>query len=227
MLRIFIGYDDSERIAYHVLSHSIMRRASIPLSITPLHRGMFAGIYSRTRGPMESTDFSMLRFIVPYLCEYQDSALFMDCDMLCRGDIIELARFLTLATRWTKAAHVVKHDYDPNPADKFLGQKQTIYRCKNWSSVMLLNNHLCRTLTPEFVNSQPGLTLHQFGWTSEDRIGELPKTWNHLVGESGQCAAGDARLIHFTRGGPWFKEYETCEFADEWRAELEHMNGHH
>jgi len=225
-MKIFIGYDDRERVAYHVLSHSILRRATVPVEIAPLNRNTLRGIYDRPRGEHESTDFSLSRFIVPYLCDYQGWAIFMDCDMVCRGDIADLARWMTMRTRWTSSVHLVKHAYDPDPEDKFLGQKQTVYEQKNWSSVMLFNNHLCRNLTPEFVNTAPGLALHQFKWTERDKIGDLPKAWNYLVGEKNQCLPDEAKLIHFTRGSPCFAEFANCEFADLWRAELKDMLGH-
>ena len=218
MIRLFIGWDDRESISYHVLSHSILKRASCPVSITPLNRQNLIGAYERPRGDMESTDFSISRFIVPYLCNYDGYAVFMDCDMLCLGDIAELARYMTLHTRWTQAVHVAKHDYTPKEEKKFLGEIQTRYEKKNWSSVMVFNNALCRNLTPEFVNTAPGLALHQFKWTTEDKIGGLPKTWNYLVGEENQ--EPNPRLIHFTKGGPWFREFANCEYADAWRAEL-------
>jgi hypothetical protein len=132
---------------------------------------------------------------------------------------------MTLANRWNQAVQVVPHDYVPRGTTKFLGQTQTAYERKNWSSLMVFNNALCRNLTPEAVNSQPGLWLHRFSWTSDDKIGSLPKIWNYLSGESNQCKPEEARLIHFTNGGPWFKGYENCEFADLWRQERDGMNG--
>jgi hypothetical protein len=61
------------------------------------------------------------------------------------------------------------------------------------------------------------MELHQFKWTNKDSIGELPKEWNHLVGE--YKPNPDAKLVHFTRGGPWFNEYSDCEYSEEWFKE--------
>ena len=36
MIKIFIGFDSKEKIAYHVLSQSILRQSTRPVSITPL-----------------------------------------------------------------------------------------------------------------------------------------------------------------------------------------------
>lgn len=225
MLRIFIGYDDNERIAYHVLSHSIQRRASIPISITPLNRATLTAVFDRPRGEYESTDFSISRFIVPYLCDFEGWAVFMDCDMVCLGDVAELASYMSLMEKYGTAVRCVQHDYTPKSDTKFLHQKQTTYEKKNWSSMMLLNNVLCRKLTPEYVNQAPGLALHRFEWVSQDKVRKMPKEWNVLIGEENQASIDDAKLIHFTNGGPWFPEYKNCEGANLWFHERENMNG--
>jgi hypothetical protein len=91
VLEVFIGYEPKESIAFHVLAHSILRRASVPVSITPVMQSQLRGMYSRGRGPTESTEFSLTRFLVPALSEYRGWSVFMDCDMLCRADVASLA----------------------------------------------------------------------------------------------------------------------------------------
>ena len=61
MFRIYIGYDPVESVAFYTLAHSILRRASIPVSIAPVARSQLKGVYARERGPTESTDFSLTR----------------------------------------------------------------------------------------------------------------------------------------------------------------------
>ena len=34
----------------------------------------------------------------------------------------------------------------------------------------------------------------------------------------------DARLVHFTIGGPYFEEYRGCDYAEEWFEENRRMN---
>ena len=36
MINIFIGYDSKERVAYNVLSHSIIQNSTKPVAITPI-----------------------------------------------------------------------------------------------------------------------------------------------------------------------------------------------
>lgn len=221
MLQVFIGYDPDEAVAYHVLSHSILRRSSIPVSIAPLMQSQLKGVYTRQRGPTESTEFSLTRFLVPQLSGFSGWSLFMDCDMLCRADIAELAAYAERAP--DKAVLVCKHDYTPHPSRKFLNRVQTVYPRKNWSSLMLFNNALCTKLTSGYVNSAPGLDLQRFVWVDDAKIGELPLEWNWLVGEYSHNP--QAKIAHFTIGGPYFDEYRDCDFADEWRAESK-LAGH-
>lgn len=219
MLHICIGFDQNEAVAYHVLAHSIMRRASRPVCITPLYLPQLQarGIYTRERDPLQTTDFTYSRFLTPWLAGGGQS-IFMDSDMLCRDDIYKVLDF----TSPYVDVSVVQHNYIPKKGKKFLGQQQTEYPCKNWSSMMVFNGHrsAVRRLTPDYINVASAADLHRFHWSRPGDVGSLPAEWNHLVGE--YKPNPDAKLAHFTLGGPWFDEYADCEFADEWRAELEH-----
>ena len=219
MLNIYIGYDPRESVAFYTLAHSILRRASIPVSIAPVMQSQLKGVYTRPRGPTESTEFSLTRFLVPSLSAFKGWAVFMDCDMLCRTDIASLAAEIEKNT--DKAVLVCKHDYVPKTERKFLNQVQTKYPRKNWSSLMLFNNERCRALTTQYVNSASGLDLHRFLWTQDGLIGGLPLEWNWLVGEYEYNPA--AKIVHYTLGGPYFDDYRDCDYAAEWFQELESM----
>jgi lipopolysaccharide biosynthesis glycosyltransferase len=218
MIRVFIGYDPRESVAFSVLAHSIYSRSSQPVSIVPVMLSQLQDVLHRERHPLQSTDFSFSRFLIPYLSEYSGYSIFMDCDMLMVDDIAKL---------WTLrddryAVQLVQHDHRPNEKRKFLGAVQTVYEKKNWSSVMLFNNRRCSVLTPEYVSKASGLELHQFKWLDDDSlIGALPRQWNHLVGYDDKSST--ASLVHFTLGGPYFPEYANCEYAQEWRTEREAM----
>ncbi|MFN7087003.1 MAG: glycosyltransferase [Burkholderiales bacterium] len=218
MINVFIGYDPREAVAFSVLAHSIHVRASEPVAITPLMLSQLRRVFTRERHPLASTDFSFSRFLTPFLSGYSGWSIFMDCDMLMLDDIAEL--FGLRDERY--AVMVVKHDHVPRESVKFLGEPQSRYEKKNWSSVMLFNNARCTALTPHYVNTASGLDLHQFKWLeSEALIGELPARWNHLVGYD--APRSDAALVHYTLGGPYFDEYRDCEYAEAWRAERQRM----
>ena len=211
MINIFVGYDSKEKAAFSTLAYSILKNSSKPVSITPIYLENIKDDFVRERNSLSSTEFSFSRFIIPHLMNYQGWALFMDCDMLMRTDINQLWRL-----RDDKyAVQVCKHDYVPKTATKFLGQKQTVYPKKNWSSFMLMNCKKCTSLTPDYINKASGLELHQFKWLeSDDLIGGLPLHWNWLVCEYEYKS--DASNVHFTEGGPWFDDYKDVDYADEW-----------
>ena len=211
MINIFIGYDSKEKAAFSTLSYSIIKNSTEPITITPVALNNLQGKFIRERNSLSSTEFSFSRFLVPYLMNYEGWALFMDCDMLMKADISELWSL----RNHNYAVQVCKHDYVPKPQKKFLGQVQTTYAKKNWSSFMLLNCEKCRSLTLNYVNNATGLDLHQFKWLeSEELIGSLPLEWNWLVGE--YSYKKDVKNIHFSRGGPWFDEYKNTDYANDW-----------
>jgi len=210
VIPIFIGYDSKVKIAYHVLAESILKKSSTPVTISPINLSNLKNIYTRKQDPLASTEFSFSRFLVPHLMNYNGWAIFMDSDMVMLSDIIELWNL----RNEDYAVQVCKHDYIPKSKHKFLGNNQTIFAKKNWSSLMLMNCSKCKTLTPEYVNTRSGLELHQFKWLDENLIGSIPLEWNWLVGE--YPYKKEVHNIHFTEGGPYFKDYKNTEYADEW-----------
>lgn len=225
-LKVFIGFDQVESVAWHVMAHSILSRASIPVEIIPVKQSLFKGFYNRERDPRQSNEFSFTRFLVPYLSDYGGWSVFFDCDQMVTCDIAEL---LELADP-EKAIQVVKHDYEPVTNEKYLGNRQYSYPRKNWSSVVLWNcyHHANEVVTPEFVNNSEASVLHQFKWLEDEHIGELPVTWNWLVGEYHFGYKGiqerDIKNWHWTVGGPYFEEYAHVDGSDAWFDERAMMN---
>jgi hypothetical protein len=218
MIRIFIGFDPRETVAYHVLSHSILARTSEPVTIAPLALSSLSSLLTRERHPLQSTDFSFSRFLTPYLSDYQGWSIFMDCDMLVLDDIVNLWKLRDD----NYAVQVVKHQHVPQETTKFLGAPQTKYEKKNWSSVILFNNAKCKALTLDYVNTASGLDLHQFKWLeSEAAIGEIPPRWNHLVDYD--QPDNEVSLVHYTIGGPYFSAWQQCEYATAWFTERDKM----
>ena len=218
ILDVYIGFDSKEVAAYHVLCQSILERSSIPVRFMPLNLNNMKGTFNRERNTLQSTEFSFSRFLVPFLSNFSGWSVFMDCDMVARADFAEL-----LALRdENKSVMVCKHDYVPKEEVKFLGQIQTKYEKKNWSSLILFNNAKCRALTADYVNTATGLELHQFKWLENDNhIGELPLEWNWLVGEYPFSDA--AKVVHYTKGGPYFNEYRDCDYASDWMSNRDAM----
>lgn len=153
MLRVFIGYDPRQPVAYTALQQSIFTKASQPVAITPLV------IEQLPINRVGLTTFTFSRFLVPHLCNYKGVALFLDADMLLQTDINQLFDLMDLS----KKVMVVKHEM------RF-----------EWASMMLFNCEKCKILTPEYIENSD--VLHSLGWAKDSEIGELDSAWNHLVG---------------------------------------------
>lgn len=210
---IFVGYDPREAIAYHVCANSIIRNSTVPVSIIPLALNLFKD-YTETHTD-GSNQFIYSRFLVPHLMDYQGWAIFIDGDMIVRGDVAELWELRDT----TKDVMVVKHDYKTRMPIKYLGSKNEDYPRKNWSSVILWNcsSFPNRQLTPEFVQQSTGSFLHRFSWIDNSRIGTLPPEWNWLPDEYGPNES--AKLLHYTLGTPCFHEFATTPQGSEWHRE--------
>lgn len=212
MIRLFIGFDPREAVAFHTFAQSVLEHASQPVSFTPLVLQALPG-YQETHKDGSNT-FIYSRVLTPYLCGFEGWAIFADGDMICRADIAEL---------WEqrdpgKAVQVVQHDYQTKASTKYLGNKNQNYPRKNWSSVVMWNcsHPKHRVLVPEFVMKQTGAYLHRFSWLDDVEIGALGREWNWLTTEYEDNY--DAKLLHYTLGTPCFKDYWSADMADEWHA---------
>lgn len=208
MLNIWIGYDkqfganigpELDSIAHHSkdVKINLLRLDKLPM-------------LTRPREATQSTDSAFTRWLIPYLGNYTGWHLYLDSDMLVCKDL----ELLWNMRDESKAVMVVKHNHSTGVTTKFNNMTQTYYTRKNWSSLIMFNASLCKQLTPEYVNTAPGLDLHQFRWLEDEQIGSLPNEWNHLVGVDAPNA--DPAIVHWTLGGPWFAEHASAEHADKW-----------
>lgn len=219
ILKVFVGYDSREDIAWQVCKHSLLRHSGDDLLVSPLRQDVLRelNLYTRPIDKSASTEFSLTRFLTPYLAATSGWVVFCDCDFLFTTDIRKVLDNLDPA----KAVYCVQHNYTPHFGVKMDNQKQTTYPRKNWSSFMVLNcDHPdVKALTPEVVNSASPAYLHRFSWVSNDAaIGALDLDWNFLEGEYAKPETLP-RVVHYTNGGPWFDEWQDVDYADEWRAE--------
>lgn len=239
MLNVYIGYDSREPKSFAVCRESI-RKYSGNIEIKTLHTGNLrnCNIYKREHvkrngktydvisdAPM-ATEFAITRFLVPFLNQYKGTSVFMDSDIMLRTDIRKILKDISFSDY---ALACVKHDYTPSTVRKMDGQLQTLYKRKNWSSVMVFNNEhpANRRLNLEYVNRQPGRVLHAFDWLKDDEIAELPIKWNYLVGEYTPDVCPNPNLIHWTLGSPELIDDETLEYRNEFNMMLKQwvLNG--
>jgi len=218
-LSCFIGYDSKEDIAYRVCKYSLNKRSSLKTNIISLKLDELVAknYYYRSIDPLASTQFTYSRFLVPALMNFKGWALFCDCDFIFLSDVADLIKNVDES----KAVYCVQHDYTPKEKHKMDGKKQTIYPRKNWSSFILFNcSHPSnKKLTIDLVNQETGAFLHQFKWLKDQEIGSLDERWNWLEGWTSNHNNNQPFAVHFTRGGPWFSEWQDVEYAKEWIIE--------
>lgn len=197
MLKVFVGYEPRQPLAFNVLQHSIQRHAKEPVAIIPL---MLHQLPITRRG---LTEFTYSRFLVPWLSGFTYQSVFMDADVVVRSNIAELFECIDL----TCAVQVM--------------QEQAKFE---WASVMLFNNAKCLELTPDFIDDEAN-ALFDFAWA--DRVGTLPPEWNHCVGyaepEESKLYHYTQGIPYWyeTRGlvedAAWFDEYAYLAKTVSWR----------
>src|SRR2546422_18368 len=102
MLKVFLGFDPRQPVAFQVLAHSIWAHASQPVEIVRLQLPHLAPFTRRGL-----TDFTFSRFLVPYLSDYRGLSIFLDSDILCRADLYEL---IDIASHQPVQVSVVNHE---------------------------------------------------------------------------------------------------------------------
>jgi lipopolysaccharide biosynthesis glycosyltransferase len=192
MLKIFIGYDPRQAISLHVLTHSLIEHTSVPLQIIPLK---LETLPFKRQG---LTPFTYSRFLVPWLCEFQGAALFLDADILCTTDIRALVEEVN-GKECAVAACNTKPEYE-RAAVMF-------FNCEHPDNLKL---------TPDYLETT-GDKLHLISWTQA--IHWLPNRFNFLVGydDPAWCQGKTPALVHYTKGVPAWPETKDCDFAHLWQ----------
>jgi hypothetical protein len=212
MFNVYIGYDAREHVAAEVCRFSIKENSGVDSIFL---KSQDIPEFTRPKEQNQSTDFTYTRFLVPFLNDYKGISVFCDCDFLFLHDIKEMISDLDLS----KPVHVAKHPrYIPNSLIKMDGIQQHQMPRKNWASLIVFNNEheVCKKITPEYVNNvQPGRLLHLFDWVQDADIGSIPLEWNTL---DGYYHFKNPKAIHYTDGGPWFKDYQETQYSNIWKA---------
>lgn len=214
-LRVFVGYDQREAVGSSVFLHSLLRRASGPVSVTHLANiGLRQG----------TNEFTCSRFLVPWLCGFRGQAVFLDgADMLMQADICEIIR----QREPGKAVQVVRHEYRTRHPRKYVDSAMESanrdYERKNWASVMLMDceHPAWRRMDYAEVRDAHMMDLLKLLFLRDEDIGDLDAEWNVLVDEGQESAK--AKVLHWTAGIPAFPAYHDAPCAYIWRAEYESM----
>jgi hypothetical protein len=200
---VFSGWDRRQADAAEVFAFSVRENASVDVDVRFL---------KLDKMPVQRTgvtEFSYSRFLVPLLCGYEGRALFADgCDMLCLGDVSELAQW----DMQGKPLCVVKHEP--------LRRVPRHDRARSWTSLMLMD---CAKLTGwglDYVQRQSDDQLMRLRTLGDDQIGDLPGEWNDLCPVPGEPSA-IAKIAHWSaisdpNIGSWINASGSLVW-DEWR----------
>lgn len=211
-MKIFIGYDRKFPEPAIVLADSILRHSVniFPEQLVYLDLQAIQSRFNfnRPRDPLQSTDFTYTRFLIPHIMGFTGHAVYLDNDMLCFGDLSEI--FYT-ATSGEFALGVRKHDHNPVDGSlKMDGKIQTSYPRKNWSSLMVMDCAKLTLWSKYFVETATGAQLHRFEGIPDTEIADLGPDWNDLE------ITPTTKLLHYTEGGPWFNECKNVPSAAIW-----------
>jgi len=198
-LRIFLGWDDRQAIAYNVLQHSIIRHTSCRVQIEPLKIDCLP---IKQRG---MTPFTYTRFLVPYLCGFKGQAIFMDADMLVLGDVAALGKKLPEEY----AAAVVKCVPD------FERASMVVWNCAHPALAWMTPDGITEAIAEK-------MPIHGLQFLKARQIATLAKEWNVCVGYSDPIE--DAKIVHFTQGMPLFEETQHSDYKDIWDRYHQDMN---
>ena len=209
MITIVIGTDPSQYVAQRVLEYTIRKHTRAKVKI-------IAGRQTQKR--LGGTRFGFVRFLVPSLCDYQGTGIYMDADQLVLGDVAELAATL----QPPHAIGIVR-----NIEGTFGGKP---VEPRNETSVMVLDCARLKDWDPETLFDQVVPNAEQPGpgqirykdfirlwWVDQDLIQSIDPRWNHY-----NMVREDTRLIHFShvREQPWKRpEHPMTALWEEWLHE--------
>ncbi len=197
-IRIFIGSSAKNFIEERVLIFSLHKCTKWPLEIK-----IFDGVRGTVKNENGSheemlraaehfhlnraTAFSLCRFTIPYLCNYQSRAIYLDSDQIVLQDILELWNYKLD----TGSAIAAVPDKTKTTEDGYL------------SSVMLMDCQKLAGWNPqEIIESleEEKFFYKDMMWMKSGfrkkfdfSVQELPDIWNHL-----DVVKQDSKIIHFT-----------------------------
>jgi hypothetical protein len=189
-LRIFVGADESQLVPAAILEYSIRKHSSQPVEFTT----MIDLPVPQPKDPANRprTGFSFYRFLIPALCGYEGTALYLDCDMQVFADIAELWKI-------PFDGSTVLCTYQPDPPAQWRGDAN--FKPGRHLAVMMLDCARLRWDIDEIVN---GLDEGHYDYKElmsdlcivpEEEIDErIPVEWNSLE----RYEPGRTKLLHYT-----------------------------
>lgn len=213
-IKVFIGSGEASLLERKTCIYSLRKHTQRPLDVyvfNGTHNSIelndgepFAAPMSLRLKYKNITEFSLYRYLIPEICQYQGKAIYIDSDTIVLRDIGEL-----FDTPLNGADFLAKPDAYNDRGDQLWGL-----------SVMLINCETCRfDLATIYSEIEQGLyTEMDFACMSPVflahhpyAIGRLDPNWNAFDYHDGQT-----KLIHYTNlhTQPW--KYPNHPYGDLW-----------
>lgn len=205
-LRVFVGTTVGQRIPFEILKYSIDRHSSRTVEIYALDeeiRKSGIAIDKLQRIDKGGTPFSFQRYLIPAICGYSGTAIYLDSDMLVFDDIGLLNSFSPLSGCANSV--LTDHSWDREPQLSVM-----VIRCDRatWDLATLKKT----------ASSESYAVFRSEGPTPHLMERSIPSTWNSLE----HYQSGVTQLLHYTDMAeqPWLSiSNPLCEI---WMMELFH-----
>lgn len=186
VIKVFVGCSEVEWLPFQVLAHSIISRTERPCEVIPLYEVNIPIPVPRDPAQRPVTNFSFQRFLIPQALGAKGRGIYLDSDMICRGDIGEL---------WDH----------PFPADSH------VQMCPCWSSAcMLIDAEKTGWRIDGLVSliNTGALTYNKLMKVTPlgNCTPSLPQVWN-AMDRPGPMDTTNGKILHYTNMDtqPWLK----------------------
>ncbi len=223
-LKVFIGSGEASVIERKVAIHSLEKHTSQNIDVyvfNGTHNSVELNQEEPFLAPMplkvkyqNSTEFSLYRYLIPQLCNFQGKAVYIDSDVVCLDDILKLFQI-----ELNGSDFLAKFDAYPSFGDEFWGLSVMLIDCERCRFDLEL---ICQEISQglysmlDFSCMSPHFLRHH-----SYKIGKLSSHWNSF-----DLLDEHTKLIHYTNlytqpwksvghpyGDIWFDYFEDARKA--------------
>lgn len=203
MIKIFIGTEPKTEIARKVLQYSILKNTKLKNAEDKIEFiPMMGDNWREVQLTKHGTGFSLLRWRIPEDCNYEGAAIYLDADILCLGDIVDL--------------YQADGEYPNENASTWCCYYKSPKIQRNMetpeTSVMLIDCAKAKTTQPTFQNcvdyANAGTTRENYFKVMRAlKHNPLPQRIPTKFNKLNEMGSGETVLLHYTKEPeqPWYK----------------------
>lgn len=191
-IRICIGTEDKTKIPCEVLKYSILKHASSPANIDFHELNGTSWKSAKDRPFQIGTGFSLFRWYIPEMFDYQGYAIYLDADQIVLSDIQELWQSDQLYPNKNASIWCTYQNLHFETSVMFIDCAKAKDQWPNQ-----------KTIEAKLKNDQQRNYYRSLMWAKEIKFAPqvIPNYWNAL-----NSYEKDTRLIHYTIEAtqPWY-----------------------